>query len=74
MKPDSKKRGIGVAVLVWRGFVEEIHACDDEKAARRQEACWRARMNPDYDETAVLQVHVKRMRSLRAGRSARTQL
>lgn len=74
MKPGSKKRGIWVAVLVWRGFVEEVHAFDDEKAARRREAYWRARMNPDYDETAAVQVHVKRTRSLRAGRSARKQL
>jgi hypothetical protein len=51
--------GIWVAVRVQRGFVTEICAFDDEKAARRRESSWRRCMNPDYDETEVSHVHVK---------------
>jgi len=50
--------GIWVAVRVQRGFVSDIHAFGDERAARQREASWRRRMNPDYDETAVSHVHV----------------
>jgi hypothetical protein len=52
--------GIWVAVRVQRGFVSDICAFDDEKAACRRESSWRRCMNPDYDETAVSHVHVRR--------------
>ena len=50
---------VWVAVYVWRGFVGDIQAFEDEKEARRQERSWRRQMNPTYDETAVEHVQIK---------------
>jgi hypothetical protein len=55
---NTNDNGIWVAVRVQRGFVSDVQAFGDERPARQRAASWRRQMNPDYDEIAVLHVHV----------------
>jgi len=59
---NASNQKIWVAVRVWRGFVYDIRAYQDEESARWQERSWRRRMNPDYDETGVSEVLVTAQR------------
>jgi len=59
---NSMNQRIWVAVRVQRGFVTAVRAYGSKHIARRQEQSWRRHMNPDYDETAILRVHVKSCR------------
>ena len=52
------RRPIWVAVLVERGFPVEIIGFHKRSAAVRKEHAWRAKMNPDYDETEVLPLNI----------------
>lgn len=55
MKQQTKRR-IWVAVRVERGFPAEAKGFSRRSHAERQERVWRRRMNPDYDETGVLEI------------------
>lgn len=49
------RRGeLWVAVKVERGFIAEAQVFESEQAAEQTGRKWRARLNPDYDEAAVL--------------------
>jgi len=61
----QRDRKIWVAVCVHRGFISDILAFREEGCARRQDRSWRRTMNPDYDDTAVTEVAVKRRRVAR---------
>ena len=52
-KSDAKR--LWVAVKVERGFVKEAKIFESIDAARRTERKWRANLNPDYDEAAVVE-------------------
>lgn len=56
---DTDNNGIWVAVRVQRGFVSNVNAFEDERAARNRAVSWRCRMNPDYDEIAVSHVRMR---------------
>ena len=43
-----------VAVKVKRGFVCEAKVFESAAAAKQTERRWRASLNPDYDEAAVI--------------------
>ena len=45
---------IWVAVKVERGYVSEARLFESLDAAQRTEKRWRARLNPDYDEAAIV--------------------
>jgi len=45
-----------VAVKVWRGIPAKVKGFHSKKAAEAQERVWRKDINPDYDETAVLEM------------------
>ena len=55
-KTKPKKRGgqVWVAVKVERGFISEARVFESLAAANRIEQHWRASLNPDYDEAAVV--------------------
>ena len=55
----QEKPKIWVAVMVWRGFPDEVKGYLDESSADRQERLWRRSMNPDYDETGVFQLVIE---------------
>ncbi len=69
---EASRQSVWVAVLVQRGFVSDVRAFREEKAALRREYSWRLRMNPDYDETGVSEVFIEptrvRVRSRRPAR------
>jgi hypothetical protein len=48
-----RRNRIWIAVKVWRGIPDKIKVFSTETAARRTERAWRAKSNPDYDESAV---------------------
>lgn len=54
----NAEKKIWVAVRIQRGLVSDVRAFSYESAARQREALWRRKMNPDYDETAILPVYV----------------
>src|SRR6266498_782371 len=45
---------VWVAVKVERGFISDAKVFESLSAAMRTERKWRARLNPDYDEAAVV--------------------
>lgn len=47
-------KGFWVAVKVERGFIREAVVFESLDKAKRTERKWRARLNPDYDEAAVV--------------------
>ena len=51
----SNAKRLWVAVKVERGFVSEAKIFESIEAARRTERKWRANLNPDYDEAAVVE-------------------
>lgn len=51
----TARKRLWVAVKVERGFVGEARIFESIDAARRVERRWRAKCNPDYDETAVVE-------------------
>lgn len=53
-KDGNPRKELWVAVKVERGFISEAKVFESEQAARQAERKWRARLNPDYDEAAVL--------------------
>ena len=62
----EEKRKLGqlwVAVRVERGFITEAIIFESVRVAKQQEGKWRDRMNPDYDETAVIRAPLIRRRA-----------
>ncbi|MHC4355629.1 MAG: hypothetical protein ACYTE3_19520 [Planctomycetota bacterium] len=57
MKQDVEPQ-LWVAVRVERGFPVEVRGFRKRDPAIRVEERWRRKMNPDYDETAVLPLNV----------------
>ena len=55
MRQNAQRR-TWVAVRVERGFPAEARGFSRRSDAERQERVWRRRMNPDYDETGVLEL------------------
>lgn len=53
-KGEHPHKDLWVAVKVERGFISEAKVFESEQAAGQTERKWRARLNPDYDEAAVL--------------------
>jgi len=49
---------VWVAVKVERGLPVEARGYRSRASAKRQERRWRKRMNLDYDDTGVFDVHV----------------
>ena len=58
----TAERKLWVAVRVERGFVSDAKVFESIDVARRVERRWRARSNPDYDETAVVESKFVRLR------------
>jgi len=54
MKQKNRIKKLWVAVKVERGFICKAKIFDSLDSAERTERRWRSRLNPDYDETAVL--------------------
>jgi len=54
MKQKSDRKKIWVAVKVERGFICDARAYESFSSAKQTEGRWRSRINPDYDETAVI--------------------
>lgn len=52
----EKNHTIWVAVRVWRGFPAEVKGYKCRALAEKQETLWREEINPDYDETGVLEL------------------
>jgi hypothetical protein len=50
----NKSGKLWVTVKVERGFISEAKVFQLLSAAKRTERSWRSRINPDYDEVAVL--------------------
>jgi len=59
---------IWVAVRVQRGLISDTRMFRHEESAQRCERSWRCLINPDYDETAVSAVRVRRKTKQRARR------
>ena len=55
MKHKNYRKQIWVAVKVERGYICDAKAYESFKSAKRTEQRWRSRINPDYDETAVIE-------------------
>jgi len=53
MNNDFKQ--VWVAVKVERGYICDARVYESAKSAKRTERRWRSRINPDYDETAVIE-------------------
>jgi hypothetical protein len=51
----GKSGQLWVAVKVERGFICEARVYKSFSAAKWTEQRWRSRLNPDYDEAAVLE-------------------
>ena len=51
----SDTKCLWVAIKVERGFISEAKIFESIGAARRTERAWRANLNPDYDEAAVVE-------------------
>ncbi|HEU0037698.1 MAG TPA: hypothetical protein VFR76_00330, partial [Verrucomicrobiae bacterium] len=62
-KPTNRCEQVWVAVKVERGFVSEAKVFESLNAATRTERKWRARLNPDYDEAAVVSSRLTRDRA-----------
>ncbi len=56
----TTEKPIWVAVRVERGFPVQVKGFTSEPMAHAQERRWRKAMNPDYDETATLQLQFTR--------------
>jgi len=54
MKHKSSLKKLWVAVKVERGFICKAKVFSSLNSAQKAERRWRSRLNPDYDETAVL--------------------
>ena len=54
MKLKSNYKQIWVAVKVERGYICDARVYESFISAKRTERRWRSRINPDYDETAVI--------------------
>lgn len=54
MKAKPKRKTYWATVKVIRGFVDEVRLFDSFDAASKRENWWRRRINPDYDEVAVV--------------------
>lgn len=54
MKQKINLKKLWVAVKVERGFICKAKVFESANLAKRAERRWRSRLNPDYDETAVL--------------------
>ena len=53
-KGRQQHQKLWVAVKVERGFICAAKVFESEQAAQQTEQKWRARLNPDYDEAAVV--------------------
>ncbi len=58
MSEENKKQVWWVAIFVWRGFPVKAKGYRSRELAEAQEEIWRKEMNPDYDETGVLQLEI----------------
>ena len=58
MKLKTKPKSYWATVKVVRGYVNEVRLFDSLDAATRRENWWRPRVNPDYDEVAVIKARV----------------
>ena len=54
MRQNSNHKQIWVAVKVERGFICDARVYESFRSAKQTERRWRSRINPDYDETAVI--------------------
>jgi hypothetical protein len=60
MKKRSDRRSVWVAVKVVRGYVAEARLFTSLGRAERTERRWRVKLNPDYDEVAVVSARFDR--------------
>jgi hypothetical protein len=58
MKKRKKEAQLWVAVKVQRGFVCEARLFESLGLAQQTERRWRSRLNPDYDEAAVVKARL----------------
>ena len=58
MKTNKGYTPLWVAVRVIRGYVHEARIFESKEAAQRTEQRWRSRLNPDYDEAAVVKARL----------------
>ena len=56
MSEENKEQVVWVAIFIWRGFPVKAKGYRSRELAEEQEEIWRKEMNPDYDETGVLQL------------------
>jgi len=54
----KQSQELWVAVKVERGFICAAKVFESEQAAKQTELKWRARLNPDYDEAAVVKTRL----------------
>jgi hypothetical protein len=54
MKHKNYRKQIWVAVKVERGYICDAKVYESFESAKRTEQRWQSRINPDYDETAVI--------------------
>jgi len=73
MKNRSNHKQIWVAVKVWRGYISDARVYESFSSAKQTERRWRSRINPDYDETAVLKSKLVTFRTSKKGRSTSQQ-
>jgi len=71
MKHKSNHKQIWVAVKVERGYICDARVYESFESAKRTERRWRSRINPDYDETAVVKSNFI---SCRASKKRRLQI
>jgi len=58
MKPRRTHKPLWVAVKVERGYVFEARLFKSLEAAQKTERRWRCRLDPDYDEAAVVRARL----------------
>jgi hypothetical protein len=70
MKNKSNHKQVWVAIKVERGYISDARAYETFKSAKQTERRWRSRINPDYDETAVLKSKLIACRTSKKGQLA----
>jgi hypothetical protein len=70
MRKKSSRKQIWVAVKVERGFICDARVYESARSAKQTERRWRSRINPDYDETAVIKSSFIACRMKKVGRKA----
>jgi len=55
----KNNQAIWVAVKAWRGIPAKVKGFHSRESAEAQEWAWRKGINPDYDETAVLEMSIE---------------